>query len=266
MESRQMDLPSRAQSALCALGLLGLLVGSGYADPSGNSANTPARTLEPRALIELFTSQGCSSCQPADQMVSDLAEDRSVIAMSVPIDYWDYLGWKDTLASPRHTARQRGYAARRGDREVYTPQVVINGVAQALGSDRRAIEAGIALSHSRPGTLTLPVKIVVKDDKLEISVTPRDESGNEGEVWICALAKSVPVAIKRGENRGRTATYHNVARRWIRLGRWTGPAQTWTLARSEVEHDGIDSIVVLVQAGNVENPGPVFGATTLALR
>src|SRR5262245_55076196 len=93
-----------------------------------------------RGVVELFTSQGCSSCPAADRLLGELASDRSIVALSLPIDYWDYLGWKDTLAKPRHTARQRGYAQQRGDREVYTPQVVVNGALHVLGSDRGAIE------------------------------------------------------------------------------------------------------------------------------
>ena len=103
-------------------------------------ALTPVRAGEPRAVIELFTSQGCSSCPPADKLLGELARDPSLIAMSLPVDYWDYLGWKDTLALHGHTTRQRAYAEARGDREVYTPQVVVNGVVararQRQGGDR----------------------------------------------------------------------------------------------------------------------------------
>src|SRR5271154_4341992 len=95
---------------------------------------------EPRALIELFTSQGCSSCPAADKLLGELANDPTLIALSDPIDYWDYLGWKDTLASPAHSARQRAYARVRGDRDVYTPQIVINGSAHVLRSDHSAVE------------------------------------------------------------------------------------------------------------------------------
>ncbi|HET9902595.1 MAG TPA: DUF1223 domain-containing protein [Xanthobacteraceae bacterium] len=254
-----------ARATFYALSWLGLCLGIAKAHAQDNSGLAPGRLPEPRAVIELFTSQGCSSCPPADQTIAELSRDPTLIAMSVPIDYWDYLGWKDTLASPRHSARQRGYAARRGDREIYTPQVVVNGVAQALGSDVRAIESAIAVSHTRPSTLTLPVKVASKGDQMEVSVTPKDESGGEGEVWLCALTKNIPVAIKRGENRGRTITYHNVVRRWVRLGKWSGAGQTWTVAKSEIGGEGIDSVAVLVQAGNVENPGPIFGATMVPL-
>src|SRR6476646_8850987 len=97
----------------------------------------------PRAVIELFTSQGCSSCPPADKLLGELAKDPSVIALSLPIDYWDYLGWKDTLADSRFSARQKAYSHMRGDRDVYTPQVIINGEAHVIGSDRARIEGAI---------------------------------------------------------------------------------------------------------------------------
>src|SRR4249919_2286908 len=97
-------------------------------------------SAEPRAVVELFTSQGCSSCPAADKLLGELAGDSSLIALSIPIDYWDYLGWKDTLASAGHSARQRAYARMRGDRQVYTPQIVVNGATHVLGSDRAAVE------------------------------------------------------------------------------------------------------------------------------
>src|SRR5262249_30644442 len=95
--------------------------------------------VAPRAVIELFTRQGCSSCPPADQLLGELTGDPSLVAVSVPVDYWDYLGWKDTLADPHNTARQKAYAHARGDGQVYTPQVVVNGSLHALGSDKAAI-------------------------------------------------------------------------------------------------------------------------------
>src|ERR1700748_808245 len=98
---------------------------------------------EPRAIVELFTSQGCSSCPPADKVIGELAKDPSVIALSMPIDYWDYLGWQETLADARFSARQQAYSHVRGDRDVYTPQVVVNGSVHVIGSDRAGIEDAI---------------------------------------------------------------------------------------------------------------------------
>ena len=111
---------------------------------------------EPRAVIELFTSQGCSSCPPADQLLGELTGDASLIAVSVPVDYWDYLGWKDTLADPRNTARWQGYSKSRGDRERYTPQVVVNGTAHALGSDRAADRKSTRLNSSHRSLSRMP--------------------------------------------------------------------------------------------------------------
>src|SRR5579871_4874003 len=110
---------------------------------------------DPRAVVELFTSQGCSSCPPADRLLGELAKDPSVVAMSLPIDYWDYLGWKDTLASPANSARQHAYARYRGDREIYTPQVVVNGKVHVPGGDEAAIEQAIAQTRHDRGTLSV---------------------------------------------------------------------------------------------------------------
>src|ERR1700758_4679253 len=115
----------------------------------------PAMAAEPRAVVELFTSQGCSSCPPGDKVIGELAKDPSVIALSMPIDYWDYLGWKDTLADARFSARQKAYSRMRGDRDVYTPQAIVNGSAPAIGSDRTSIERAIHETEHN-GVMSVP--------------------------------------------------------------------------------------------------------------
>src|SRR6059058_4179142 len=157
---------------------------------------------DPRAVVELFTSQGCSSCPPADKILGELAKDPSVIALSLPIDYWDYLGWKDTLADSRFSARQKAYSHMRGDRDVYTPQVIVNGAAHVIGSDRARIEGAI--------------KDTGKADKVMSFAAGKDSTPAQGEVWLCAISKSVPIAIGRGENRGREVVYHNVVRSLVK--------------------------------------------------
>src|SRR5579863_4132249 len=122
----------------------------------------------PRALLELFTSQGCSSCPAADKLLGELASDPSLVALSVPIDYWDYLGWKDTLANPAHSARQRAYAHVRGDREVYTPQIVVNGSMHVLGSDRDAVEHMIAQTERNSAVMSLPVHLSIVGGDLTV--------------------------------------------------------------------------------------------------
>ncbi len=219
---------------------------------------------QPRAVIELFTSQGCSSCPAADKLIGELAADGSVVALSLPIDYWDYLGWRDTLARPRHTARQRNYSAVRGDRQVYTPQVVVNGSAQALGSDRSAIEAAIAnTQHGK----RLPVAVAVTSNGSGFDVAVSQHVGAAtGEVWLCGIARAIKVTIGRGENRGHTFTYHNVVRRWIKLGEWYGASKTWNVPRSDVQGDQIDAVAVLVQGSAAKGPGPMLGAAIAPLQ
>src|ERR1700724_4324914 len=142
-------------------------------EPAGVVASAMIATIpsgadaEPRALLELFTSQGCSSCPAADKLLAELGNDPSLVALSVPIDYWDYLGWKDTLAIPGHANRQKAYSRVRGDREVYTPQVVVNGAVQALGSDEGAIERAITVSRrNNTMMLSVPLTIAVAADHL----------------------------------------------------------------------------------------------------
>ena len=116
---------------------------------------------DPRAVVELFTSQGCSSCPPADKIIGELAKDPNVIALSMPIDYWDYLGWKDTLADSRFSARQKAYSQARGDRNVYTPQVIVNGSAQVIGSDRAKIDGAISDTAKADGVMSVPVSMTL---------------------------------------------------------------------------------------------------------
>jgi hypothetical protein len=219
----------------------------------------PALAAETKPVIELFTSQGCSSCPAADRILGELAREGHVIALSVPVDYWDYLGWKDTLAQHAHSLRQRGYAGGRGDRQVYTPQVVANGVSQAIGSDRAAIEA--ACKHGVPA---LPVSLARKGDALEIGVGAGQ--GAPATVWLLTVARATPVAIGRGENQGRTITYSNVVRSWQRVAEWTGTPLTSSVSLHDLNARDADAIVVLVQPGSVENPGSIRGASMLELR
>jgi hypothetical protein len=225
-----------------------------------------ADAAEPRALLELFTSQGCSSCPAADKLLGDLSADPSLVALSVPIDYWDYLGWKDTLANPAHSARQRAYARVRGDRQVYTPQIVVNGATHVLGSDRAAIDHAIAQTDQKSGVMSLPVLMSVGGADLNVKIESAENEHASGEVWLCPLAKAIPVEIGRGENRGRTIVYHNVVRSWLKLGDWAGAAESWTVPVAQIETDGIDAAAVMVQEGTHDKPGMILGAAYLPLR
>jgi hypothetical protein len=225
-----------------------------------------AANANPRAVIELFTSQGCSSCPAADKLLAEFQADPSLIPLSLPIGYWDYLGWKDTLALPGHTARQRAYSHVRGDREIYTPQAVINGIAQAVGSDREGIEDAVAQSRNYPSSLSVPLKVTVADERVSVTLPARDRAeGVGGEVWLCAVSGSVPVKIARGENRGRTITYTNVVRRWVKLGTWKGKSENFTVPIDAIKLDGVDAVAVILQSGSFEKPGTIMGASLTSL-
>lgn len=221
---------------------------------------------DPRAVVELFTSQGCSSCPPADQIIGELAKDPNVIALSMPIEYWDYLGWKDTLADSRFSARQKAYSQMRGDRDVYTPQVIVNGSANVIGSDRSAIESAIQ-NTQKPGVMSVPVTMTLSGKQINVSVAAgKAATPAHGEVWICSVSKSVPISIGRGENRGREVTYYNVVRNILKVGDWNGSSGSWTVPLENISRDGVDAAVVYVQDGNREKPGPMLGAAYTALR
>jgi hypothetical protein len=221
---------------------------------------------EPRAVIELFTSQGCSSCPPADKLIAEYARDPTVIALSLAVNYWDYLGWKDTLALNGHTNRQRAYAKARGDRQVYTPQAVIDGAVHVLGSDKVAIESAIRQVRDQHSPLTLPVKMALAGGSMDVKVAPAKDGKGQAEVWLCPVTSSVRVAIKRGENGGHSITYTNVVRRWIKLGDWSGQEATFSVPLKDVQSDGIDSVAVLVQSGVAAAPKIMLGAAQLAVR
>jgi hypothetical protein len=222
---------------------------------------------DPRAVVELFTSQGCSSCPPADQIIGELAKDPSVIALSMPIDYWDYLGWKDTLADARFSARQKAYSQMRGDREVYTPQVVVNGSMHVIGSDRAGIESAIGNTKKADGVMSVPVTMTQAGKQITVSVaaSSKGPAAMHGEVWICSISKSVPISIGRGENRGREVTYYNVVRNLLKVGDWNGSSGSWTVPLENISREGVDAAVVYVQDGNRDKPGPMLGAAYTSL-
>jgi hypothetical protein len=222
---------------------------------------------DPRAVVELFTSQGCSSCPSADKVLGELAKDPSIIALSMPIDYWDYLGWKDTLADARFSARQKAYSRVRGDREVYTPQAVINGSMHVLGSDREGIEEAIDTTLKGNEVMSVPVTMTQSGKQLTVSVAASNKApaAAHGEVWICSISKSVPISIGRGENTGREVTYHNVVRNLVKVGDWNGGAGSWTLPLDKVEREGVDAAVAYVQDGSRDKPGPMLGAAYATL-
>jgi hypothetical protein len=219
----------------------------------------------PKAVLELFTSQGCSSCPPADKLLAAYARRDDVVAFSFSVDIWDYLGWKDTLASHENTERQRDYARKFGDTQVYTPQMVINGVKHVVGSNAGAIDAAIRDSEIAGG-LPVPVAISLSDGAVNIEVGATSGSWPmKGVLWLILFDRSKTVQIGRGENEGRTITYTNVVRKMQRLQMWKGKAISLSLPQAELYESGADGCAVLLQteaSGGL--PGTLLGAALVA--
>ena len=210
---------------------------------------------KPRAVLELFTSQGCSSCPAADALFVEMARDPGLMVLTFPVDYWDYLGWKDTLAQPAFSQRQRAYAKMRGDGQIYTPQAVIDGATHAVGSDRRALEDAMA-AHRQAGPLPLDVTVRAERDQFLVIVKGAAASGS---IWVLPIAASRHVAVQRGENKGREIAYANVVRGMMRVGDWRGEPMSLSLPKTLVRHADADGFVVLVQ-GDEGKIGRILGA------
>jgi hypothetical protein len=215
-----------------------------------------ARAAEPiRGVVELFTSQGCSSCPPADRYLAELAKDPSLVVLSWPVDYWDYIGWKDTFASPAFTARQKAYAAARRDDQVYTPQAVIDGVTHAVGNDRDVVQEAIAANGK---TLNCVLTIADRDGKIGIDVAPKGSASGSATLWLLRVLRTANVAIGRGENKGRSVSYTNVVREAIPVGEWSGGAAHFDAARPKLGEG--EGLIAVLQTGTAARPGAILAA------
>jgi hypothetical protein len=221
-----------------------------------------AHAGETRAVMELFTSQGCSSCPPADALLGEYAERNDILALSFNVDYWDMLGWPDTLANHEYTERQRNYAQARGDGQVYTPQVVIDGRTHVVGSNRAEIDA--ALKANDDG-FPVPVSLTMEGDSISVDIgegISRDLP--HATLWLVMYDPSVSVPIESGENSGRTLTYTNVVRKFRPIAMWKGAPMSVDLPKSEIAHAKVGNCAVLLQAETEAGlPGPILGAATI---
>ncbi|WP_232631325.1 DUF1223 domain-containing protein [Methylobacterium sp. Leaf118] len=208
-----------------------------------------------RTVVEMFTSQGCSACLTADRLTGEFSRDPGVLALTLPVTHWDYLGWKDTLAERAFDERQRGYAGQHRLRQVATPQAVVGGQETVGGSD------GTALSRLLQGAGPLPAQVHVteRNERIVIDIEA-DPQNRPGEIWLLPIVRSRPVVIGRGENRGRVAIYANVVRGFVRVGTWSGAAVHVEVPRAAARVGGADSYAVLVQAGGPGRPGRILGA------
>ncbi|MDQ2633921.1 MAG: thioredoxin family protein [Pseudomonadota bacterium] len=218
--------------------------------------------LKPRGVVELFTSQGCNSCPPADAVLAELAQQGDVVTLGYHVDYWDYLGWKDTLGSPENTERQKLYGKAFGKREVYTPQAVINGRVHVKAGKREAVDGALTRLENRGEGLSVDIDITRAGDSVMIDAAAAPGGKGNAHLVLVHFDRMKPVTIERGENKGRTITYANPVTNVQTAGMWHGSAQRFELPRSEVNKKG--GCAILLQSVDGDGlPGPIIGAAVV---
>lgn len=205
-------------------------------------------------VVELYTSQGCSSCPTADAMLADLAGMDGVIALALHVDYWDYIGWPDSFASPLHSARQEAYARMAGERMVYTPQIIVGGQDRVIGGDAMAVLE--KLHAHADATTPVDLSIARDGDRLRVTAPPLTLS-RPLEIQLVRYLPHEEVAIAGGENAGKTMDYHNIVTSWEVVGAWTGT----DALDLEVPLEGEGRVAVLLQE---PGPGAIRAAALLA--
>jgi hypothetical protein len=240
-----------------------LVIGFSFSALAGPAwAAKDARQGADLVVVELFTSQSCSSCPPADKFLGELAKRKDVLALSMHVDYWNALGWRDPWSSPKATARQRRYSKALGARYVSTPQAVIQGRAYAVGSDRTAVKRAIGNARRRASARVQPRVSMPSPDKLTVTL-PEGRPGINATVWLVAFDDGHTARITAGENTGATITYTNVVRELRPIGTWTGEAKTFTADISKERAAGYGNCAILIQA---KGSGTILGALSLPMR
>ncbi|MFC4271986.1 DUF1223 domain-containing protein [Sneathiella chungangensis] len=221
-----------------------------------NSA-VAASVHQPSTVVELYTSQGCSSCPPADELLGELVKNDDVLGLSFGVTYWDYIGWKDIFGSSDNDARQVEYRGRFNSRYVYTPQMVVAGTEHIVGSDRSGVEGLIAKHEGHAKSLLLDWTL--NGDDLDIRLPA---GTGKATVWVVDIDRQRDVNIRRGENTGRIITYHNVVRKIRPLGDWTGEAKSIQVNLADMRAEGRDGCAIIVQQ---DGYGPILAALEVLL-
>jgi hypothetical protein len=241
---------SAKRAALLALICLGVELGS--------ARNLPAQSNSPRGpvVVELYTSQGCSSCPPADALLGELSQMPNVLALAFHVDYWDSIGWRDHFALPTAVRRQQQYVETLGLSSAFTPQVVVDGRSSFVGSDKRRILAAIAEPLN-----TIPISVEVARGVLTVSV-PERQNRERYDVNLIAYLPQADTNVERGENSGRTLREFNIVRQFRSLGVWNGRESVFRAPVDSLPADATRVAVVLQR----DQQGPIVGSATALLR
>lgn len=213
-------------------------------------------TVPAPMVVELFTSEGCSSCPPADALLGELTERQYVLPLSFHVDYWDYIGWKDRFADPAFTQRQRAYAEAQGSSMVYTPQMVVAGAIDVVGSDRKAVDRALKTAYTRNSMYRIQV---ARDPKGRVVAQfPEAPIGVPATVWLATYQKSGESKVRAGENAGRDLMTYNVVRSLQKVGMWYGPTTEVELKFDRVA--GANSADACAIIANQAEHGPIIAA------
>jgi hypothetical protein len=215
----------------------------------------PALGAPRPAVVELYTSEGCSSCPPAETYLGELAKRPDVLALSFHVDYWDGLGWRDRYALPEAVQRQRAYARTLHLSSVFTPQVIVDGTSSVVGSDRGAIDKALATTRSG-----VPIQLSAPGTNIGIDV-PVQSGADLCDVVLVSFVRSAVTPIGRGENAGRTLTEFNIVRNLRVIGTWDGHAAHYQISRDLLAREASDAAILLQRRGD----SVIIGAGTLRL-
>ncbi|MBY5401298.1 MULTISPECIES: DUF1223 domain-containing protein [Rhizobium] len=215
----------------------------------------------PKGVVELFTSQGCSSCPPADAAFRKLVNQGDVIALAYHVDYWNYLGWADTLSSKENTERQYGYARTMGRSNVYTPQAIVNGRGHLAGADLSGINSKIDTFSSEGNGLTVPISAAMRGDELEIKIGAGQGKAN---VVMVYFDKEKTIDVEKGENSGKKISYLHSVTNVETVGMWDGKATSLTLPASVLQRPQLEGCAILLQSATADgDPAAILGATVV---
>ena len=213
-----------------------------------------------RGVVELFTSQGCSSCPAADKLLGEISMSNDMLALGWHVDYWDYLGWKDTFGAPANTQRQRAYARSFGERQVYTPQAVINGRIHVVGSRRSAVLESVEEFSGSSNGMIVPIRAEAHDGMLKVNI-PVTPQASGATLWMVYFNDRADVDVKRGENGGRKLTYTNIVGDIEMIGMVKDQALQTEFQFSDMRRRGYDSCALILQKTTSHGtPGPIVGA------
>ncbi|ANM19051.1 hypothetical protein AMK06_CH04210 [Rhizobium sp. N541] len=215
----------------------------------------------PKGVVELFTAQGCSSCPPADAAFRKLVSQGDVIALAYHVDYWNYLGWADTLSSKENTERQYGYARTMGRSNVYTPQAIVNGRGHLAGADLSGINNKIDTYSGEGNGLTVPISASMRGDELEIKIGAGQGKAN---VVMVYFDKEKTIEVEKGENSGKKLSYLHSVTNVETVGMWDGKATSLTLPASVLQRPQLEGCAILLQSANDNgDPAAILGATVV---